>query len=57
MMKTYKLPDCMDFPLAALSSSSHTRGDQARSDELKGDKKGLRVGGGSKKVKEGGKQG
>lgn len=57
MMKTYKLPDCMDFPLAALSSSSHTRGDQARSDELKGDKKGLRLGGGSKKVKEGGKQG
>ena len=42
--------DSMDSPLAALCSTAQcTRGNHAWSDELKGDKKGLRDGGGLKK--------
>lgn len=49
-MKTDKLTDGMDSPLGALCSTAEgLRGDHARSDELKRDKKGLWDGGGLKK--------
>ncbi len=49
-MKTHKLTDGLDSPLAALCSiAEHSRGNHARSDELKRDKKGLWDGGGLKK--------
>lgn len=39
----------MDSPLAALCTAECTGGDHGRSDKLKRDEKGLRVGGVSKK--------